>query len=348
MHNHHGVLDLSGKSPGDTGYNAGTNGSNLLFPPMPSPAGRNVATKDTILGQTCYMCHPGKKTACLRGAMGQANVVCQDCHGSMTQVGNDFSRNMPGGQFILAGDFYSLTSTTPRVPWANEPGCGSCHTGDAMSNLATSTGVIPASDSIRLLQAYRIGDAKATPVVPTNKRFAEDTVAATDNPNAAGNPKLYRVSVGGAAATNGGQSGHSGLFCEACHGATHAEWSTHPTVPNANDNVTSNQLQSHSGVISECSTCHGSNYTGTNLNGPHGMHPVGNTTFATDAGHPNLARSNVAQCQACHGQNGQGTVLSKLPVARTLGGTSRPAGYQVSCGTCHSNFLSTGVLVGGN
>jgi len=80
MHYHHGRLRAKGRR---------------LFPQMPSPVGRSARKTQRILAQTCYQCHPGKRTQCLRGAMGSANIVCQDCHGQMEQVGNDFSRNKP-------------------------------------------------------------------------------------------------------------------------------------------------------------------------------------------------------------------------------------------------------------
>ena len=74
---------------------------------------------------------------------------------------------------------------TKRVPWANEPGCGSCHTGDAVSNMASATGATKNgydtngnADGIRLIRAYLDIDANAKPIVPTNKRFAENTVPA--------------------------------------------------------------------------------------------------------------------------------------------------------------------------
>ncbi len=58
----------------------------------------------------CYKCHPGPNTQCLRGVMKtQHDMVCQDCHGSVTQV----------GESIAAG----------REPWLQEPSCGAtqCH-----------------------------------------------------------------------------------------------------------------------------------------------------------------------------------------------------------------------------
>jgi hypothetical protein len=149
------------------------------------------------------------------------------------------------------------------------PTGGSCHTGDYKTNLAGTSGtVVNATDTygnadgIRLDQAYLTSEncttqapgncPKWTPIVPTNKRFAEDVVDETALPGTAGgaNPKLYRVSVGGqeVSGSYGFSNGHGpldangnpqpGLFCEACHGPTHAEW---PVTPSswtyiANDN----------------------------------------------------------------------------------------------------------------
>jgi hypothetical protein len=282
--------------------------------------------------------------------MFNGGMLCSDCHGNMAQVGDDFSRDVSPsnpGAFHLAKDFYT-NSETPRVPWANEPGCGSCHTGDATSNLASSADVITNTvdvdgnpDGIRLRQAYLSTDDKATPIVPANKRFAEPVIPASFNGFAnpgAGNPKLYRVS-----------SGHEGVMCEGCHGATHAEWPN--GNPNANDNLTANQLQGHGGVVTECSTCHAdglNDYRG--LEGPHGLHVVGATRFA-DGGHENIAERDPDACRACHGENGEGTVLSRMAVDRVLqcddggafcGGSSSklfPKGKMVRCDDCHSNEL---------
>jgi hypothetical protein len=295
------------------------------------------------------MCHPGQRTKCLRGAMATGGMLCQDCHGNMTDVGNDFSKNKPGGAFILAGDYYT-NAATPRVPWANEPSCGSCHTGDAVSSLAGSSGAITNLrdknsyvDNIRLLQAFRSTDTNKKPIVPTNKRFAEVTVSPADNPGAVGNPKLYRVSVNNHGAANGGGAG---IFCEACHGATHAEWPN--AIPNANDNVTSNQLQGHTGVISECSVCHGTSLNNlSTLDGPHGLHPIGATSpFANSNIHSQQftgGNYNVtdyqAKCMACHGGTSRstsfGTVLSRAQAARTLSGHNVAAGQPIGCTLCH-------------
>lgn len=63
----------------------------------------------------CYKCHPGPNTQCWRdtmhsaGAAGGSVSKCQDCHGSVANVGN--------------------TIANGRNPWLQEPSCGatSCH-----------------------------------------------------------------------------------------------------------------------------------------------------------------------------------------------------------------------------
>ncbi len=331
-----------------------------LFPAMPAPVQgangsiSNQSQRLTVLQDTCYQCHPGKNTQCLRGAMFNAGMLCNDCHGDMLQVGNDFSENVspqnPGAFVLNQGNFYTPGSSQPRVPWANEPSCGSCHTGDASSNLAGSSGTLVNTvdtngntDGIRLRQAWRSGDAKATPIVPSNKRFAEPAVATSFNGFAnpgAGNPRLYRVSTG-----------HGGVMCEGCHGATHAEWPN--ANPSSNDNLSASELQGHTGTLIECSTCHGTGMDSqVTLNGPHGMHPVGNDTSVASGsasgprvsfvagGHDNLAEGNSSACAACHGGGSrsanQGTVLSVAKKDRRLNGQLIPAGTPIGCSICHS------------
>jgi len=370
MHSHHGSVDENGLSPGDTDYDA----NNLLIPFMPPAIDngqrRDPITTQTVLEESCYLCHPGKRTQCMRGAMANGGLVCQDCHGQMQDVGDDFTRNVTlandGSEFELGADFYDHTSNTPRVPWANEPGCGSCHTGYADNNLAgepdvlvSPTDTLGNTDGIRLLAAYRVGDDKATPIVPDNKAFAENVVTVDDlpgDPGAIGNPKLYRVS-----------NGHGGLMCEGCHGSTHAEWPT--ANPNANDNVPSKQIQGHVGYIAECQVCHEPTDESLPLgnNGPHGMHPIADlepnlgvngvdngTDFQPDdrwnIRHRNY-RNQGPGCEACHGADLKGTVLSRTADERTVtckdnkgslpgcaaGDTTAiiPKGTPVGCGLCH-------------
>jgi len=343
MHNHHGQFSD-------------------LFPAIDTPVQdgnggiSNQSTRLAQLEDSCYQCHPGTNVQCLRGAMFDGGMLCNDCHGDMLAVGADFSQGVsphnPGDFKLGLGNYYDpLNTDQPRVPWANEPGCGSCHTGDYADNLAGGSNVLTNladslgnQDNIRLRQAWRVGDATAKPIVPTNTRFAENPIPASfngfANPGAgtsstgAKNPKLYRVSTG-----------HGGVFCEGCHGATHAEFdSDAPSL--SNDDVTAMQLQGHAGTIVECSVCHGNAMNNqVTLDGPHGMHPVGANTRFADGGHEDLAERNLAACQACHGpgdyesSNAVGTVLSRAFADRDFrgleGGGLVNKGDPIGCATCH-------------
>ena len=348
MHNHHGQF---------------TDLFPAIDPPVQDGIGgiSNQATRLAQLEESCYQCHPGTNVQCLRGAMFDGGMLCNDCHGDMEQVGADFTAGVsphnPGAFQLGLGNYYEPDSAQPRVPWANEPGCGSCHTGDYNDNLAQQPNVMTNladalgnQDGIRLRQAWRIGDARATPIVPTNTRFAENSIPASfngfANPGAgtintndaadgAANPKLYRVSTG-----------HGGIFCEGCHGATHAEFdSDAPSL--SNDDVTAQQLQGHAGTIVECTTCHADEMNSQiTLDGPHGMHPVGANTRFADGGHEDLAKSNPQACQACHGSGDYedsqalGTVLSLAKADRDFRGLERGGvvarGEPIGCATCHN------------
>jgi len=60
---------------------------------------------DSSNRDSCYSCHPGESTKCLRGAMSKnSNIECQSCHGNMEAVAQH-----------------------SRVGWKDEPNCQSCH-----------------------------------------------------------------------------------------------------------------------------------------------------------------------------------------------------------------------------
>lgn len=255
---------------------------------------KHASVKDPISGLTlesssnrdaCYLCHPGSKTKCLRGAMGNAKnadgtnaIDCQSCHGSMSTVGS-----------------------ASREGWLDQPNCQQCHDKDATGKFQRYTSVFSSG---------------------TTLRATRDTKFAT-NPNAPmAGKSLYRFS-----------KGHGNLQCEACHGATHAEYpSSH-----ANDNVQSIALQGHSGTIAECSACHKeapTNFTG----GPHGMHVTGQSAVEL---HHDAAKRDVNSCKTCHGADYRGTFLSATSQPRTLrledGKTkSYTAKQKVGCYDCHN------------
>jgi len=166
-----------------------------------------------------------------------------------------------------------------------------------------------------LRQAYESGDDSASPLLASNKRFAEDTHT------------LYRFS-----------KGHGEIMCEGCHGSTHAVWPN--ADAGANDNVASEMLQGYMGTLIECTSCHASGSLPMTTNGPHGLHNVNDSRWYDD-GHEDYYENNQSNCQACHGQNLTGTPLAKIPVARTFRVEDETVTYAkgdlVRCDRCHGS-----------
>jgi len=223
MHDHHGQL-----TDPDTGER--------LFP------------TDGTLEETCYQCHPGKLTKCLRGAMGGAGIECKDCHGSMLAVGSD-----------------------TREPWVDEPRCESCHTGDALSHLG---------DGIRLSQAWDSDADIATPRLAVNKRFSENsntlyrnslghgdvacegchgsTHAIWPNALASANDNLAAIQL----------QGHTGsiIECSACHTSLPLTLNGPHGMHNVNSTGWNLEHEDfYEKNPNACRACHGTNLEGTVL-----------------------------------------------------------------------------------
>jgi hypothetical protein len=255
---------------------------------------------------TCYQCHPGNITQCQRGAMKTGGMDCHECHGDMLAVGGKFPLE-PGGSIDGTNDGRA------RRPWLDLPRCQSCHTGDAINYLTGPNLAADPNWPFRLRQAYESGDDSASPLLASNKRFAEDTNT------------LYRFS-----------KGHGEIMCEGCHGSTHAVWPN--ADAGANDNVASEILQGYMGTIIECTTCHEPGSLPLTTNGPHGLHNVNDSRWYED-GHEDYYENNKSSCKACHGQNLTGTPLAKIPAARTFRVEDETVTYAkgdlVRCDDCH-------------
>jgi hypothetical protein len=174
----------------------------------------------------------------------------------------------------------SSVADVNRQGWLDEPTCQGCHDRADAATVSFS----------RFTSVFSSG---TTPRTQVDSRFAT-------NPGT-----LYRQS-----------SGHGGLQCEACHGATHAEYPSSHT----NDNVQSLEAQGHTGTIAQCSVCHAT-LPSTTSGGPHGMHSIGATWVS---GHKRVGWSSA--CAACHGADTRGTAMSKVFAT----------GQVVGCYSCHS------------
>ncbi len=205
--------------------------------------------------QTCYRCHPGSTTRCLRGVMGDSiaadgsrAIQCQSCHGAMSAVG-----------------------AQDRMGWLEEPLCQSCHPGNAVAT----------SGLIRYTTVFTPQGEVRQPV--------DLTFATQPNAPAAG-LSLYRFSTGHGGLmceachgsphaefpahrndnlTSIAHQGHAGVIseCTACHTSTPGTVTggPHGLHPLGQSWVSQHADVAEDGGASACAVCHGTDYRGTVL-----------------------------------------------------------------------------------
>jgi hypothetical protein len=228
--------------------------------------------------------------------------ACYQCHpGSETKCLRGVMGNAVDATGKATMDCQSCHGTMSnvgragRTGWLEQPNCQACHhDGKREVSAVSSTGIL--------------------------KVWLDTRYATTPNAPKTGF-SLYRFSTG-----------HGGLQCEACHGATHAEYpSSH-----RNDNLQSQDVQGRAGTIGECTSCHKSVPTTAN-GGPHGMHTVGS---AWVSGHESYAKAGTTACAYCHGSDYRGGPLSTVKTARSFSVEGRTvtytAGQKVGCYDCHN------------
>ena len=259
---------------------------------------RNGLTLDAENNRlSCYTCHPGSVTRCLRGAMGKAvnpadgtmAMQCQSCHGSMSMVGGS------------------------RTGWLEEPNCQGCHTGNAINN----------SGQIRYTSVFTNGVMRNPGVnVPGTNLFAT-------TPNMPGtNLSLYRFSTGHGGVKCSGchgsthaefptslasdnvasqqHQGHAGMLmeCDRCHAAQPStiDQGPHGMHP-IGLNTPGSWADSHNDILEQsgydrtkCRACHGANYEGT----PLSRAQADRTVSAGKFGAVTFWRGYQISCYRCH------------------------------------------------
>lgn len=229
---------------------------------------------------SCYSCHPGSTTQCLRGAMGSAGIKCQDCH---------------GGLLAVAGAYKD------RTPWLDEPKCQSCHTGDALTNRG---------GKIRWKTAYNPADPSATPVLVANKRFAEENNTLYRNshghgglaceschgsthaiwPSAEANDNVASLEI----------QGHTGTIieCVACHGSGLGLTTNGPHgMHNVNDARWYNNHENfYENNPAGCKACHGKDLRGTVLS----RAAVNRRFTLEEGGTVRVMKGAKIGCNLCH------------------------------------------------
>ena len=229
--------------------------------------------------QTCYLCHPGKKTQCMRGAMATAGQGCMDCHGNMFAV-----------------------AKTTRNPWLDEPKCQSCHTGDALSHLG---------GSLILRTAYDGKASNAVPRVAKNKRFAESSNTTlyrfslghgdlacsschgsphAEWPSRHANDNLAAIKL----------QGHKGTIieCRTCHGTGLGRTTNGPHgLHNIADSIwwDEGHEDSYERNPASCKACHGADLAGTLLS----RTPVARN-FVREGKTISIPAGTPVRCTHCH------------------------------------------------
>jgi hypothetical protein len=312
MHRFHGELqyndtktdivrDSTGKFVRWDWKTKGSNNSDKSLFPIFDKNGKQLPME-----QNCLQCHSGHREQLYRDRMFTAGVTCFDCHGDMLAVGQAFPKNYPANKAKLG----SVERDDYRVPWFDEPDCGSCHVGNANIGADKKNGFFSAGVK---KQAFDTADLSATTRVaskedPDSQRF---TAAPLENYKAkfetsfyyAIDPKTEELKEKivdtkvDAPLFREGKDRHGNVACAACHGAAHSVWENRD--PKANDNVTALQLQGHTGTVLECNVCHtadsfkneadldGGQYSGDAtagiLGGPHNTHPINDPYWWKDA-----------------------------------------------------------------
>ena len=226
---------------------------------------------------SCYSCHPGAATECLRGAMGSATdasgnqtMQCQSCHGTMSDVGN-----------------------TNRIGWMDEPNCQVCHQNGQRYDSALVNGSMRAALDSRFatnpntpaagVSLYRFstghGDLQCSSCHGSTHAIFPSTHA-EDN--------IQSINV----------QGHSGTIaeCTSCHTTMP---STTTGGPHGMHTVGQGWVSSHQhvadGNAAQCKTCHGNDYRGSVLSKTFSAR-----TLSVEHGTKTFAKGHMVSCYDCH------------------------------------------------
>jgi len=236
--------------------------------------------------ESCYNCHPGQKTQCLRGAMGnpvdstgQHTMECQSCHGSMETVGN-----------------------TAREGWFDMPTCQSCHHDGKREQVAINTdGTFKSWGDTRFasnadtpsagwsLFRFSTGHGKLQCEACHNSTHAEYTSKASANNNQV-NDNINSIETQGYAA--------SIRECTVCH--TNMPNSINGG-PHGMHNLGESWVKGHHDAFnstpkSTCYYCHGTTSSGS----PLAMVKITKTFNIEDSRTKSFVANERVTCWSCH------------------------------------------------
>ena len=228
---------------------------------------------------SCYNCHPGSVTKCLRGAMGDAvdaygNALmsCQSCHSSMSKVGDP-----------------------KRVGWLQEPNCQACH-----FNGQRTTSAVDASGNLVKPADTRFATSPDTPAKGFSLfRFSkghggmqcEACHGSThaEYPSSHVNDNLQSIALQGYAGTV--------VECTVCHSKPPL---TATGGPHGLHTIGAAWVSAHGNIVessgsASCAYCHGSTYRGGPL-----AKVKAPRTFSVEGRTKIYAAGQVVSCYDCH------------------------------------------------
>jgi hypothetical protein len=233
-----------------------------------------LVLNDSTNRDSCYRCHPGATTQCLRGAMGkQSNIQCQSCHGTMSAVG-----------------------AHGRAGWLAEPNCQACHQDGKRYDTAVTdmqTGTLRAALDTRFatnpdtpaagVSLYRFstghGDMQCSACHGSTHAIY---------PSSHEEDNMQSIAV----------QGHEGTIaeCTACHDTVPQ---TRSEGPHGLHSVGQYWVSAHEGAaegnLAQCAACHGSDYRGSFLSKTFSAR-----TFSVEGGTKSFAAGHAVSCYDCH------------------------------------------------
>jgi len=233
---------------------------------------------DSTNRSSCYACHPGAETACLRGAMGDAKnsdgtaqMQCQSCHGTMNHVG-----------------------ASTREGWLDEPNCQSCH----HDGKRETSAIDPATNTLRHAVDTRFATLPNTPMQGKSLyRFSRGHGKLQCEACHGSTHAIYPAHEADNKVSMALQ-GHTGTIaeCTACH--TNVP-NTITGGPHGMHPIGDGWVKGHEDVAednpAQCKVCHGADYRGSNLS-----KMFTTRTLKVEHGTKTFTKGHKVSCYDCH------------------------------------------------
>jgi|GEM_PF-2665962 len=236
----------------------------------------NGATLDDSTNRdSCYSCHPGQTTECLRGAMSSIDSInCQSCHGNMSAV-----------------------AKSSRDGWLDEPDCQSCHQDGhryttAVTDISTGT--------LREAVDNRFATESNKPIAGKSLyRFSSGHGDMQCSSCHGSTHAIYPSKKEEDNVQNIGLQGYKGTLsdCMACH--TKMPF-TNDEGPHGMHSISQDWVEKHEDYAEDekkdsCKACHG-----TDLKGSFLSKTFNDRTFSTKWGTKNFPKGTQIGCFDCH------------------------------------------------